>query len=78
MVAALGVFCPMALDLFVSGGGIKGETETKRDCAINITQAAECRAKEALKEVGTQPEPGRHGGSFMGENAAGLCAAFRV
>lgn len=28
--------------------------QTKRYCAINITQAAECRAKEALKGVGTQ------------------------
>ncbi|KAK9519155.1 hypothetical protein VZT92_021900 [Zoarces viviparus] len=40
--AALEVLCPVALDLFVSGGGnkIKGETDTKRGRAINITQAA--------------------------------------
>lgn len=75
-VVASVAFCPMALDLFVSGGKIKGETETKRDCAINITQAAECRSKEALKGVGTQTERGRHGGIFMGKNATGLYAAL--
>ena len=59
----------MALDLFVSGGkrNRKGETESERGRAINITQAAERRAKEALKGVGTQTERGRHGGIFMGE-----------
>lgn len=79
-VVALGVFCPMALDLFVSGGKkIKGENETKRDIAINITQAAVCRAKEALKGVGTQTERGRHGGTFMGgKKRSGFVCCFRV
>ncbi len=56
-VVALGVFCPIGLVCF-RGKRIKGETETERDRAINIAQAAECRAKEALKGVGTQTSEG--------------------
>ncbi len=67
---------PHGIGLVCFRGKIKGETETKRDCAINITQAAECRAKEALKGVGTQTERGRHGSIFMGKNAADLYAAL--
>lgn len=31
----------------------KKEKQAKRDWAINITQAAKCRAKETLKGMGT-------------------------
>lgn len=69
----------MALDLFVSGGkrNKKGETESERGRAINITQAAERRAKEALKGVGTQTERGRHGGIFMGEKRQQVCTPLQ-
>lgn len=75
VAASVVFFCPMALDLFVSGGkrNKKGETESERGRAINITQAAERRAKEALKGVGTQTERGRHGGIFMGEKRQQVC-----
>lgn len=45
--------------LFQGEKKIKRETETKRECAINITQTAKCRAKEALTGVGTQMEEGK-------------------
>lgn len=68
------VFLPHGIGLVCfRGEKIKGETETKRDCAINITQAAQCRSKEALKGWGAQTERGRHGGIFMGEKTLQVC-----
>lgn len=71
-----GWFCPMALDL--KNKKRNRVIATKRGCAINITPAAKCSAKEVLKGVGTQMQPGRYGGIFMGKNAAGFVCYFRV
>lgn len=68
-----GVFAPWHWTCLFQEGNKKGETETKRDRAINITQAAECRAKEALKGVGTQTERGRNGGIFMEKETLRFC-----